>query len=154
MGRRDGRARPGIAAEPPGVKTPGLAAEPVKDKPLSWRLSRVDFLGDWGWSNLAADEMATLHGELADCEGETLYNLLKAEAIKDIPTEHMVRKAKERLVDLGFEEHDTLWELRLNGKRRVWGFVHDADFYILWWDPDETACGRVSRQRNRRRSHP
>jgi hypothetical protein len=96
--------------------------------------------------------MPGLRSELAACEGETVHKLENTQTIKEIPTEHMVREAKQRLNDLDYEDYDTIWELRLNGKRRVWGFVHDADFYILWWDPKETACGRVRRGQQRRRS--
>jgi hypothetical protein len=146
--------KPRVAAQPSGVKAPSLAATPSKDKPLSWRFGRIDFDGKWGWSKLAVEEMPALHVELAECEGETIHRLLTEEKIKDISTNHMVRAAKNRLACLGYEEHDTLWELRLNGKRRVWGFVHDdADFYILWWDPKETACNKVPPGQRRRRSH-
>jgi hypothetical protein len=151
-----GSKQPGFAAPPAVVKAPAVAFEPdvVKNQPLSWALSRMDFRGDWGWSLIKPEEMPPLHKELRGLEGETLHSLLKNGRIKDIPAGHMCRKAKERLEHRGLEEHDTLWELRLEGKRRVWGFVHESVYHFLWWDPRETACGQVPRRKRRRRTAP
>jgi hypothetical protein len=121
---------------------------------MSWGLARVDLWGQWGWLKLDPEHVSELHGELVDLEGETLHDLLKGEEIKDIPAKHLRRAARERLEHLGLEEHDTLWELRLKGKRRAWGLVERSVFHFLWWDPEETACNPPPKRQRRRRSHP
>jgi hypothetical protein len=148
--------QPGIAAAPKGIKTPRAEFEPdvVKNEALTWALARVDFEGKWGWAKLLADEAEPLHKELSVYEGQTLHTLVKGQKIKDIPAANMCREARDRLVLLGLEEYDTLWELRLNGKRRVWGVIHGSTYYLLWWDPKETACNPPPKGKRRRRSSP
>lgn len=152
------RKRPNLKTTPPpaGPHHPGLRETPdvVKHAPLVWGLERVDFEGEWGWLNLDRDDIHGLHRELVKLEGETLEELLKTQRIKDIPAQHMVRGARARLELLGLHERDTLWELRLRGKRRAWGLVEGAVFYFLWWDPRETACNPPPRGTRRRRARP
>jgi hypothetical protein len=136
--------KPHIAAEPTVRKKPttgGPDPDVVKHDSISWGLEFSDFNGEWSWRKLKADHVAVLHCELVALEGQTLYGLLQQKKIKEIPVEHMTRKAKDRLKGIRLEEADTLWELRLPKKWRVWGLVQRATFYFLWWDEYETACG-------------
>jgi len=73
-------------------------------------------------------------------EGEKLVDLLRAKRIKDIPAEHMSRGAQERLKELGLEEEEVFWEIRMPSKRRAWGTMRGSTFSLLWWDVKETAC--------------
>jgi hypothetical protein len=44
---------------------------------------------------------------------------------------------QNRLTTLGLDEvTDELFRFRLGGKQRLWGFVADHTFHILWWDPE------------------
>lgn len=47
------------------------------------------------------------------------------------------RVATDRLIDLGYDDQDDIARLRINGKRRLYGFLPGGgpDFYVLWWDP-------------------
>lgn len=147
------RKRPRFSQPPAGSKRPGIARSPdevQKHEPLTWSLGIVDFGGEWGWDKLDPNEIEPLHAELIELEGKTLHELTRSELIKDIPAQHMVRRAQARLSHRGLEEHGTLWELRLTGKRRVWGLVERSVFRMLWWDPEETACHRPPKGQRRR----
>lgn len=157
MAKRGSEKRPRVATTPSAVKTPVTEVTPedvIKHEPLSWGLGRVDFAGRWGWLDLDEAYIEELHRELVKREGRTLHNLLKTQEIKDIPTAHICAEAKARLEVLELEEHDTLWELRLPGKRRAWGLVQGSVFHFLWWDPKETVCDPPPRRQRRRRSRP
>jgi hypothetical protein len=145
--------QPKIAALPAREKQPGLQKEPDdvhKNDPISWGLGRVDFHGAWGWLKLDREHLDELHQELVKLEGKTLHKLLQTKKVKDIPTVHMKREAQQRLKDIDLEEHDTVWELRLPGKRRAWGLVERSVFQFLWWDPLETACNPPPKGTRRR----
>jgi hypothetical protein len=153
MAKQKGRKRPGVDVQP-GAKRPttgsAVTVDAIKHEPLTWGLKRVDFNGDWGWLQLEGRDVADLHRELAAMEGETLHDLLRRSKTKGIPAEHMRQGAKDRLATLRLEERDTLWELRLNSKRRAWGLVEGSVFHFLWWDPDETACNPPPKGTKRR----
>jgi hypothetical protein len=144
-----------LAVASRGAKQPSMGdARPpddaVKHVPISWGLKRVDLRGRWGWLLLEPEQVADLHRELAELEGATLHQLTTRRRVKDIPSDHMCTDAKARLGTLRLEERDTLWELRLDGKRRAWGLVEGSVFNLLWWDPDETACNPPPKGQRRR----
>lgn len=149
------RKQPKFSTPPAGSKRPGIESTPdvVRHEPMTWGLGLVDFGGEWGWRKLDPDDIERLHEELVELEGETLHDLRKTEKVKEIPAQHMVREAQQRLGLLELEEHDTLWELRLKGKRRTWGLMQGPVFCLLWWDPNETACHPPPKGKRRRRTH-
>lgn len=48
----------------------------------------------------------------------------------------LCKAARDRLADLRHDEifGDDLFRFRLGGTARLWGFVVDDVFYLLWWD--------------------
>ncbi|MEK6277011.1 MAG: hypothetical protein AABM29_03245 [Actinomycetota bacterium] len=137
--------QPHHAANPKVVKQPARGVpdpdDVVKDKPISWGFYFVDLGGKWSWRDLDPEHAEELHRELSALEGKTLHELGRQKKVKEIPVAHMRLAARQRLKQTGREEADTLYELRLPHKWRVWGLVEQAVFYLLWWDEFETACG-------------
>lgn len=54
----------------------------------------------------------------------------------EIPVYQLVKEAKQRLRDLDLDERESLFSLRLSGKKRVWGIRNFNVLEILWIDPD------------------
>lgn len=49
--------------------------------------------------------------------------------------ETLVVQAQDRIVAAGLEEIvDDVFRFRLASKKRLWGFVRDGVFHVLWWD--------------------
>jgi hypothetical protein len=50
----------------------------------------------------------------------------------------LCKEAQDRLAQLGYDEifGDEIYRFRLRGKWRLWGFLQDGVFYVVWWDPD------------------
>jgi hypothetical protein len=147
--------KPQTAAQPgPGKRPVQAVPDPndvVKDQPLTWGHRFLDLSGDWSWRKLDAAHAEKLHCILVGVEGKTLHSLLRSKKIKDIPVEHMKEKAKERLLQMGLEEAEVLYEIRLGHKKwRIWGLVEGSVFLLLWWDEFETACHRVPKGQKRR----
>ncbi len=139
--------------EPRKQATTGGARPGETPHPVAWRLADADLTGEWGWRSLDAEHLDVLHRHLAEAEQSTLRELRNQRIVKDIPVAHICRAAQERLIEIGREEHDTLWELRVptSDGWRAWGIVRDWVFYFLWWDPNHTVCGTGPPRGTRRR---
>jgi hypothetical protein len=49
----------------------------------------------------------------------------------------LAAQAQARIVAAGLEEVvNEVFRFRLGSTKRLWGFVADAVFYVLWWDRD------------------
>lgn len=144
---------PRASAVPEGRKDPTTGSrdpEAIKHKPISWGLKQVDLDGEWSWRKVDSEHLQSLHEQLAELEGKPLWHLLRSNKVKDIPARHLRRKAQSRLKEIGLEERDTLWELRLLNKWRAWGLVNGSVFHFLWWDEFETVCNPPPKGKRRR----
>jgi hypothetical protein len=53
----------------------------------------------------------------------------------DIDT--LCNDAKDRLARTGLDElTDQMFRFRLTSAKRLWGFVKEGCFYVVWWDPE------------------
>jgi len=48
--------------------------------------------------------------------------------------------AQKRLKKLQLDESNSLYSLRLDGKKRIWGIVHNNVLNLLWYDPYHHVC--------------
>jgi len=56
-----------------------------------------------------------------------------------LPVNKIIPKAQDRLLDLGYSDYETLYQLDIKdgyGKQRLWGLRVENIFRILWWDPN------------------
>jgi hypothetical protein len=138
--RRGGRRKPKPGASVVPAKKPKRVLDPeaAKDELISWRLSRVDLDGAWGWRNIPADQVPSLLQKLCDCERLTLGELMQRKGTTQIAVEDLPTDAQKRLVEIKQDDVDAIWHLRLGGKLRVWGIVDRSIFYFLWYDPEHT----------------
>jgi hypothetical protein len=52
----------------------------------------------------------------------------------------LIPAAQNRLVEIGQDDVDTLFSLRINGPSRVWGIRAQHVLKLLWWDPNHAIC--------------
>jgi hypothetical protein len=96
--------------------------------------------GLWGWSGLTSSHIDPLHAKCKDWETMRASELFGQGGNKLIPFANLCKLARKRLEEIELDDLDGLWELRLSGKRRVWGTRLEHIFYLIWWDPDHTVC--------------
>ncbi len=132
--------------QPTAIRDPDV----VKDQPIAWGLRWVDWGGDHGWRTLDLSQIETLHAEFSKLEGSTFFELEQGRKIKDIPVAHFKLGPRKHLKQIGLEEAEVMWELRLANKWRAWGLVEKAIFYFLWWDEKETVCNPPPKGERRR----
>ena len=108
---------------------------------LSWRLAGIDLGGPWSWRKTTAVELAMLHAKIRDFETMTADEVFGPNrGNKHIPVGNLAAQARDRLENLGLDDLDDLYELRLGGRTRLWGFRQSNVIHVLWWDPDHTVC--------------
>lgn len=117
---------------------------------MSWSLAKVDLESDWGLHHFGTDHFWEVMPQMKQLDGRTIHELLESAQLKDIPTEHLKFGPAQRLQEMELDDTDTLWEVRLSNKRRIWGQVSRATFSIIWWDPDESVCNPPPKGQRRR----
>jgi len=88
------------------------------------------------WPVWAADGAAK---ELADLERLTWRELVAGgyqRRYNHCPASEMSRLAQDRPMELKLDDFETLFSIRIDQKKRLWGLLHDGIFRLLWWDPD------------------
>jgi hypothetical protein len=124
-------------------RKPRVAEDPSSedDRPV-WRLGRMARDGGrWCWDARDAETWEIVTTFLGEQEARTWAELCKAGAhttATGIPVESLPAATLKRL-----EQHvkraqwpDLLWELHINGKRRIWGERRRRLFEIIWWDAE------------------
>ena len=135
--------RPVVRSEAPAGKQPRGIPDPDRSQELmAWRLSALDLDGPWGSDKLNAATMRTIHDKMCWFESMTANEVFGPNVgHKRIPVESLRPDAQQRLQQIERDDVDELWELRLWGAPRLWGFRQGNVFHALWWDPDHTVCG-------------
>jgi hypothetical protein len=100
---------------------------------------RFDIDSQWCISKIRPDEMRTLFNRIRSIATMTVIEAFnygdepgKDYSIDDLPS----RAARERLVELEYDDEDQISRLRVTGCGRLYGFRRDERFYALWWDPE------------------
>lgn len=55
-----------------------------------------------------------------------------------IPVKQLGKAARDRLMQLGFDDFDSLLSLRVTKTERIWGVKATNGISLLWWDPEHT----------------
>jgi len=147
-------SKPKAGAKPSRERKPKIAEEPARRRhpipkphdgepnkhPIVWRFGMLDLDGPWGWSDLTTVSASQLRDRCRSWETMNEGELFGRGGNKRIPADHMCSEAKARLTELELDDHGALWELKLQGKPRVWGLRSGHVFYPIWWDPEHTVC--------------
>ncbi|TCO33049.1 hypothetical protein EV652_10348 [Kribbella steppae] len=77
-------------------------------------------------------------GKLGNIESMTWKELLAPDNIlaKQYEVEKMPAHAQKRLTDINRADLTQLVRFQLSGKNRLYGFLVDHVFHVLWWDPE------------------
>ena len=104
-----------------------------------WRLSKLDFKGNWGWGNI--EDIGTIQkiqDKLKNFENMSWGEIEKNNKSHEISTEVVSKEAKDRLTEISLDDCSDLYSMRLTGSERLWGIRENEILYILWYDPKHT----------------
>lgn len=111
---------------------------------VSWSEDKADRNGTWTWGDLrdwSAEEWENEIRPKFDSFAQLSWgeiDLLSSESSHKMHHGHevgsLINEAQERWVSLGLEEFDSVFRFRLGGKKRMWGYIVQAHFEMVWWD--------------------
>ncbi|QSZ54648.1 hypothetical protein AYX19_17780 [Paenarthrobacter ureafaciens] len=127
------------AVEPPEklARVLDLEHEDVRSRRLVWRFSEVDRDGDWDPTAIQPGHFENLLQKMADFESMTIGEIFKpgSEHGKRYPVERLPSHTQARLAEIERDDETELARLRCGGAPRLYGFLRDHVFHVLWWDP-------------------
>ena len=111
---------------------------------MRWSTERKDVLGRWSWGarrwtrKVWKLEMLPF---LLDCEKKKWFELELEKSDGDKKHKgYVVNKicseAQRRLLEIKLDDLDHIFRFRLSNKQRMYGFLIQHVFYVLWWDPE------------------
>lgn len=153
MAKHDRPKKPKAVPGPVGnSKTPRSAdAAPVGKQPrelpydrgavmgrtVVWRFHGLDQDGRWSIANVEGSKLVEVLVKLGSFEQQTIRELFYdgEEPGKHYDVEDLPKDSHDRLVQLGREDETKIARLRLTGAQRLYGFLREHVFHVLWWDP-------------------
>lgn len=120
----------------------------VLDRRLVWRFREVDSSGAWPPAAIGTDALGDLLKKMGDFETMTLKEIFKpgSEHGKRYPVEGLPDKALRRLRDIERDDETEIVRLRCGARPRLYGFLREHVFHVVWWDAEHTAY--PSKKRN------
>lgn len=106
----------------------------------SWKFNLIDNNGSWGWSNISGDEIWIILSSRINQKEQMSWANLKASGSHNVEISTLTKEAQKRLTELGHNDIDQLFSLRLSGKERIWGIRDRFALKIIWWDPEHEVC--------------
>lgn len=142
MPRQDRQVK---AVPPAGGKSVRTGGDPdsANSKLPVWSIKYFDHDGPWGRHLCDKDDAlwACIFVKLRHYESRTWAEITQNKK-RDHPVsvDGLTKEARKRLTDLGLDDIESLFRLRLDGTQRVWGIRDREVFRLLWWDPDHEIC--------------
>jgi hypothetical protein len=104
---------------------------------LAWRFTDYDPDGEFTLRLISPDHFVELLQKLKNFESMKVVEAFSPQGpgkqyeIDKIPNRH----ARDRIVATEHDDEDVVYVLRCSGERRLYGFLRENVFHILWWDP-------------------
>lgn len=113
-----------------------------------WSIKCVDSDSRWAFQCLTLDcFMKEVFLKLQDFETMTWQEILKASGGKkhgnnshNVSVANICKDAQKRLREIGMNDIDELFSLRLAAKKRVWGVRNGRALEIIWYDDNHEIC--------------
>lgn len=105
---------------------------------VCWRFTYVDHEGPWGFDKVDGETLCWIMRRLAEFESMTINEIFNN---RDYPgKDYEVARiphalARQRLEECGRGDMTKIWCLRLGGEERLYGFLCENVFHVVFWDP-------------------
>ena len=136
--------KPRASHNPPPYKKPRSIenVDSIGAQLFRWRVNNkyVDYdHTDWGWGKLSCkDFFNILVDRLHDFEQSTWADLEKRRSCHPMPVENIEAKAQQRLNEICGDEIDSLYQVDINRRCRLWGYRDRTIFFLIWHDPNHS----------------
>lgn len=148
MGGEKKKKQVRTSIEPKTGKVPRSKDEDLLNRNISFRVGMMDTNWSYGWDKVDSDTFwSDIYPRLKDFESMKLSQIL----INDRSNHHnisrskLIRDAQKRLDDIGLDDLDEVFSLRLTGKHRIFGKLSNAVLNVIWWDPKHEICPSIKK---------
>jgi hypothetical protein len=137
-----------VGSRPPkGTLSPAVAVgTPDRDshEPPKFSFEFVDreYVGAWSWPDRKTKDGTAIHARimlfLLDISEYAWFEIVRlngGDYHHEQGIDELCPRAQARITELGHDERvEKLFRLRLGDLERLWGFVIEGVFHVLWWD--------------------
>lgn len=117
-----------------------------KKKPR-WLFQRCDFEhSKWGMTS-NADKLTDYFKYLSALEHQSWGEILTVTSGRrnntrnhHVPLTDIIKDAQKRAEERNLDEFDELCSIAVCGRMRIWGYIVDGLFYIIWFDSNHEIC--------------
>ena len=99
----------------------------------------MDIDGPWCFYQNGNNDLRTVIDGLRPFESMT-WSEIEGKRNHAISCDSIIREAQRRLEDIGQDDLDELFSIRLTGRQRIWGIRDGTIFRLLWWDRQHAIC--------------
>ena len=125
-------------------KTPKAAVSPdsLLYQHPSWRVRSLEIAGPFGWHEISGEKLREIGKKPGDFESLTWQEIRIRDKDKNhaIPVADLTIEAQDRLAEIGQDDVDEIFSLRLSAKERIFGILDESVMRVLWWGPDHRVC--------------
>ena len=139
--------RPQATHTPSGKKEPrtasGLNPEAFNQKKIAWGFEFLDQGGPWGLKAMNQDWQVEILPKLRMFESMTWQEILSASGAKkkgrgnhhhSVAVEKLSKDAQKRLKEIKLDDVESLFSLRLTGRKRLYVIRDGRVFKFIWYD--------------------
>ena len=143
-GDYSGKKRTGRQSNPSNEKKPVIVADTSNgyyDKYPCWVFRRFDFRHPkWGISNNLSD-IEQILTYLSNLESQRWSEILTDKSGRrsntrnhHIDISELSKDAQSRATEIRVDEFGELCSIAISGQKRVWGYIVDGTFFVVWLD--------------------
>jgi hypothetical protein len=129
--------QPKVAITPAPTKAPKFSTDPkINGAPMVWRFSHGDKDGPFSWDAIyQSDDLTDVIQRLSAVESLTEKNIQESGSHR-IELSALSKAAQDRLVKIKHDDLDSLFSIRVTGKKRIFCIHHGNIMRVLWYDPN------------------
>ena len=136
---RNHAKQPRADSIPTANKIPRAIILPSESFRPELRADKMDVGGPWNWDAVNGTRLRDFLEKIFSVQKLSWKEIHDGDShlvdvIKIIPS------ARKRLQEIGQDDLDQLYSLRLAGKLRVWCIKDNNILWLLWWDPQHSIC--------------
>lgn len=131
--------QPRATATPKEDKVPRAVVTPNDNCQPAFKAEQMDLDGPWPWNNLNPHHLKDFLVKVLHSQKLT-WHTLRENGSHLVDVSELIPEAQKRLIEIGQDDLDQLYSLRLTGKKRVWGIKEGNILWLLWWDPLHAIC--------------
>lgn len=118
----------------------GIPQSSFNDTP-AWQFNRIDLNGEWGYLNATKEDLVNeILTKLKAFESMKWIDIDGKNGSHDISIAKICKEARKRLLEIEQDDIETIYSLRLTGKKRIWGIKDGRILKVIWWDPKHGVC--------------